>query len=196
MIALAAALLVALICLCFVLFVFFGLRRLSVERQVPRYYQTLAERLTGGIEELELIFFQNKDYDLLSARRELAPVRSKLWRDRRTIALTCLAELQNDAHELWRFRRFLVRNGLRVSFQDEAGILVAFLLLLPSLAVARFSVFLCGPFFLLGVIHTTVAAIRRFSQRCDRLLSRLPREKRLELERKWDQKIPLTAVGL
>lgn len=196
MIAVAVALLVALLCLSFILFAFWGLMRRPVERPVPRYYQTLAERAAGRIEELDLIFFQNRDYDLLSARRELRSVRAKLWRERRKIALLCLADVQNDADVLWRFRRFLVRNGLPVTFQDEAGILVAFLLLLSCLLISRSSVFFCGPFFSLRVIRATAVANERFSHRCDRLVSRMPREKRLELEQKWSQEIPATAACL
>src|SRR5713226_7609927 len=65
------------------------------------------------------IIVGNDDYRKLRTRPELKSVREMFWRDRRRIVLMWLDELRKDVHILWKFRRFLVRNGLLVTFREE-----------------------------------------------------------------------------
>lgn len=192
MIELAVASLCALACLCLILVVFSGVRQSPAERETSLKGRTLAGLSGASVEQLDLIL-QSRDYRSLDGPPELRAARSRLRRDRRKIALMWLTDLQNDVHVVWRFRRFLVRNGLSVTFQDEAGILVAALLSLASLTAARTTVFVCGPFAFVGVVHATGMTVKRLSQRCDGLLSSVSGEKRSAIEQKWEQEVLATA---
>lgn len=192
MIELVVASLCALACLCLIFVVFSGVRQSPAEPETPPEGRTLPGLSGASVEQLDLIF-QRRDYRSLDGLPELRAVRSRLRRDRRRIALLWLAELQNDVYVVWRFRRFLVCNGLQVTFQDEAGILLAALLSLASLTAARTAVFVGGPFAFLGVVRATGVAVRRLPQRCDGLLSHLSGEKRSEIEQKWKQEVLATA---
>lgn len=191
MIELVVASLFALACLCLIFVVFSGVRQSAAEPDTFPKGRTLPGLSGASVEQLDLIF-QSRDYRSLAGLPELRAVRSRLRRDRRRIALLWLAELQNDVYVVWRFRRFLVCNGLQVTFQDEAGIMLAALLSLASLTAARTAVFVCGPFVSVSVVQATGVAVRRLSQRCDGLLSRLG-EKRATIEQKWKQEVLATA---
>lgn len=191
MIELIVAFLVALVSLCLVLLVF-GLPRRTTQSDVSPVCRSMAGIGGARSEEFDLIFHSD-DYQLLNARPELRNLRSRFWRDRRRIALKWLLELRKDVHVAWTFRRFLVRNGLRVAFRDETGILVTALLGLGYLALARTAVFLSGPFLCVHLVRITAVRVERLSQRCDRLLYLLPGEKRIEIEKKWAQEMLPTA---
>ena len=179
--------------LCLSLFVFFFLRldgnvKKSLTNQV-HYVAGLSAALFPPFD----IIVGNDDYRKLRTRRELKSVRKKFWRDRRRIVLLWLAELQKDVHILWKFRRFLVRNGLQVTFREEAGVVFVALLALLSLEVVRAAVFIFGPFALHGALGNARLLVERLSTWGIAPLARVPAARKAEIDQKWQQ---LLAMGI
>ena len=140
------------------------------------------------------IIVGNDDYRKLSTRPELKSVRKMFWRDRRRIVLMWLGELRKDVHILWKFRRFLVRNGLLVTFREEAGVVLASLLALLYLKVVRAGVFIFGPFALHGTLGHARLLVERLSNWGVVPLARVPAARKAEIEQRWTQQ--LLAMGM
>jgi hypothetical protein len=191
MIELIFAFLIALGCLCLV-FLVFGQLGETTHKDVSPVPRSVAGVRRARRDEFALIF-RAEDYSFLNARPDLRNLGSRLWRDRRRIALKWLLELRTDVHVAWTFRRFVVRNGLNVAFRDETVILLMSVLSLGSLALARSAVFLCGPFLFGHLIERTAVCVEGLSHRCDLLVCGLPGEKRAEIEKKWAQEMLFTA---
>src|SRR5204862_5764924 len=92
-----------------------------------------------------------------------------------------------------KFRRFLVRNGLLVSFREEAGVVFAALLALLYLKVVRVAVFIFGPFALHGALGNARLLVERLSTWGIAPLARVPAPRKAEIEQKWQQ---LLAMGI
>jgi hypothetical protein len=158
------------------------------------------DKPTGPVAGVSAVFLPpfdiivgNDDYRKLRTRPELKSVREMFWRDRRRIVLLWLGELQKDVHILWKFRRFLVRNGLLVTFREEAGIVFAALLALLYLKVVRVAVFIFGPFALHGALGNARMLVERLSTWGIAPLARVPAARKAEIEQKWQQ---LLAMGV
>ncbi len=140
------------------------------------------------------IIVGNDDYRKLRTMPELKSVCEMFWRDRRRIVLMWLGELQKDVHVLWKFRRFLVRNGLLVTFREEAGVVFAALLALLYLKVVRAAVFIFGPFALHRALGKARLLVERLSIWGERALARVPAARKAEIEQRWTQQ--LLAMGM
>jgi hypothetical protein len=133
------------------------------------------------------------DYRKLRTIPELKSVRDMFWRDRRRIVLMWLDELWKDVRILWEFRRFLVRNGLQVTFREEASIVFTGLLALVYLKVVRAAVFVFGPFALQGALGNARLLVGRLSTWAVVALARVPAARKAEIEQMWTQQ--LLAMG-
>ena len=140
------------------------------------------------------IIVGNDDYRKLRTMPELKSVREMFWRDRRRIVLMWLGELQKDVHILWKFRRFLVRNGLLVTFREEASVVFTGLLALLYLKVVRAAVFIFGPFALHRALGKARMLVERLSIWGEAALARVPATRRAEIEKRWTQQ--LLAMGM
>jgi len=135
------------------------------------------------------------DYSKLRSRAELRSVRKKFLRDRKRIALLWLAGLKTDLRTLWEFRRFLVRNGLRVTFQEEAAVASAALATLIYLEIAHAAIFILGPFALSGALRNARGLLHLLSRRSVAPLSRVPAARRADIEERWAQHVLLQRAG-
>lgn len=140
------------------------------------------------------IIVGKNDYRKLRTRPELKSISEKFRRDRRRIVLIWLDELRKDVHTLWKFRRFLVRSGLLVTFREEAGVVFAGLLALLYLKVVRAAVFIFGPFALHGALGNARLLVERLSIWGVGPLARVPAAKKAEIEQRWTQQ--LLAIGM
>lgn len=131
----------------------------------------------------------DSDYRALSARPELKTLCAKYRSERRRIALLWLGELERDVRLVWEFRRFLVRNGLPVTFREELAIACAASLALFYLNTIRLNVLLLGPFVLPGALQTAKSPVVRLSRRGAGLLARAPADTRSQLQQKWTQHV-------
>jgi hypothetical protein len=134
------------------------------------------------------------DYRKLRTIPELKTVRGMFWRDRRRIVLLWLDELRNDVHVLWEFRRFLVRNGLPVTFREEATVVFTGLLALLCLNVVRAAVFVFGPFAVQGALGYARLLVGRLSTWGLAALAHVPATRKAEIEERWTQQ--LLAMGM
>ena len=139
------------------------------------------------------IIVGNDDYRKLCTMPELKSVREMFWRDRRRIVLMWIDELRKDVHILWEFRRFLVRNGLLVTFREEVRVIFTGLLALLYLKVVRAAVFIFGPFALHGALGNARLLVERLSIWGEGALARVPAARKAEIEQRWTQQ--LLAMG-
>ena len=183
-----------LVFLCLSLFLFFFLRCDGVA-QDNRVDQT---HPVAGLSAITLPHFEvivgAEDYRKLRRRPELQSVREIFWRERRRIALMWLGELQKDVHILWKFRRFLVRNALPVTFQQETTVVGTALLALLFLRVARLVVFIFGPFALHEAVAKAGVLVELLSRFVVTPLGRVSALRRAEVERQWA--LHLVATGI
>jgi hypothetical protein len=135
------------------------------------------------------MLFDDRDYRMLRAEPELKTVCAKFRRDRRRISLLWLGGLQKDVRLVWEFRRFLVRNGLRVTFREEAAIALAGCFALLYLAAMHGVVFTCGPFVLARTIRAARVPVERLSIQGAGLLARVPPPMRAQLAQQWTKHV-------
>lgn len=141
------------------------------------------------------VLLGSDDYGRLRSRPELRAISKKFLQDRRRIALMWLDGLQTDIRTLWEFRRFLVRNGLRVTLKEELAVASAALAALIYLEVARVAVFVVGPFALRGALRNAKSLLYLLSRRSVVPLSRATAASRAEIEKRWAQHLLLQRAG-
>jgi hypothetical protein len=143
----------------------------------------------AGLSAEPAAIFVNSEYFALRARPELKSVCAQYRRDRRRIALLWLGELERDVRLVWEFRRFLVRNGLAVTFREEAAIALGGSLAMCYLKTVRLAVFFGGPFILPRALRAARLPVVRLSNRGAGLLAKAPADTKAQLERKWTQHV-------
>lgn len=135
------------------------------------------------------------DYNKLRTRPELKSVSKMFLRERRRIALRWLTGLQTDLRTLWEFRRFLVRNGLRVTLREEVLVATAALVALIYLEIARAAIFILGPFALSGAMRNAGLLLQLLSRRSAAPLSRVPAATRAGIEERWANHLLVQRAG-
>src|SRR5580704_11916886 len=91
-------------------------------------------------------FWDPAEYEMLRATPELRGVTATFRKDRQTLALAWIALLLDDVYSLWRFRRFLVRNGVQAKISEEFQILQTAIGAVLFLNFLRIFVRIAGPF--------------------------------------------------
>lgn len=129
------------------------------------------------------------DYLILRATPELRPISDRFRRERRRIVLLWLEELRHDVSTLWKFRRFLVRDGLPVAFREEVTIASAAVIALLYLRIVRTAVFILGPFATFHALRQAKALVEDLSILGGAVLSRVPASRKAELVERWAQHI-------
>ena len=125
------------------------------------------------------------DYRALRSQPALRGTARKLRQDRRELSLLWIGLLRNDLKSLYRFRRFLVRNGAAAGLNEEVKIFGAFVLTLLLLEWGALVVRVAGPFALRGMGRRVRAAVELMSYAPALALSRIPRQGWPELQRNW-----------
>jgi hypothetical protein len=125
------------------------------------------------------------DYQLLCSNPDLRSLAERLRSDRRQLALTWISQLQNDLLTLWRFRRFLIQQGVSSSVGEELGTLQALLLSLMLLTFIRLSIRAAGPFALPRATRQAGQMVDSMSKGAALVLGRIPAAGWPEIERSW-----------
>ncbi len=125
------------------------------------------------------------DYQLLSSNPDLRRLAERLRNDRRQLALTWISLLQGDLINLWRFRRFLIQQGVPSSVKEELGTLQALVLSLVLLNVLRVSIRTVGPFALPRATRQAGQLVDSMSKGAALVLGRIPVAGWAEIERSW-----------
>ena len=125
------------------------------------------------------------DYQLLCSNPDLRNLAERLRNDRRQLALTWISQLQNDLLRLWRFRRFLIQQGVPSSVREELGTLQALVLSLTLLTFIRLSIRAAGPFALPRATRQAGQMVDSMSKGAALVLGRIPVAGWAEIERSW-----------
>jgi hypothetical protein len=125
------------------------------------------------------------DYQLLCSNPDLRSLAERLRNDRRQLALTWISQLQNDLLRLWRFRRFLIQQGVPSNLGEELGTLRALVLSLMLLAFIRLSIRAAGPFALPRATRQAGQMVDSMSKGAALVLGRIPAAGWAEIERSW-----------
>lgn len=129
------------------------------------------------------------DYDLLGSRSDLHGIAIQFRRDRRRLVLLWLSLLRQDVLVLWRFRRFLARNGIEVSFSEEINTAATAVLALFLLSTARALVTLASPFAIGAPLRNASHQVERAAGLCGELLRKLPGTRWRDLQQAWAREV-------
>ena len=125
------------------------------------------------------------DYQLLCSNPDLRRLAERLRDERRRLALTWISLLQNDLITLWRFRRFLIQQGVPSSVSEELGTLQALVLSVVLLSFIRLSIRAVGPFALPRATRQAGQLVDSMSKGAALVLGRIPAAGWAEIERSW-----------
>jgi hypothetical protein len=185
--------LIVFVCFCLFLVLFLAPER-APEKTESEICETIAGLSLANTHAFDMLI-GDSDYRVLRTKPELKAVSAKFRRDRRRIALLWLGELKKDVRLVWEFRRFLVRNGLPVTFREEAAIAFSGYFALLYLAAMSGIVFTCGPFVLAQTIRTARVPVERLSRLGAGLLARAPAAQKAQLELRWTKHVLAWNIG-
>lgn len=191
MLQIIIACLIAFACLCVFVFALRNDVRAGTGLSAPP--RPHLEGLSASSDADSDLIFRAEDYRKLQTCRELKTVRQEFLRARRRIVVLWLKDLKRDVRVLWTFRRFLVSQGLHVTFREELAIAGLGCFAALYLNLATVVVFLAGPYRLARIPRRAKLPVELLAARGTSLLSSLPSETRLRVEQHWQEKI--SAVG-
>ena len=125
------------------------------------------------------------EFDMLLSTAELREVAAEYRKERQALALLWISLLLNDVNGLWRFRRFLVRNGVPATMGEEIQILSDALRATLFLSFLRIVILTFGPFAFSGAARNAHQVVEKMSHSSASVLNRLPRHGWPEIERAW-----------
>lgn len=193
MIQVVVTLIASLLCLC--AFIFLFVRRADLSTRAGQRSDLHVTGLNGvHFPDIDILSGYN-DYRLLVKRSELKSVSAKFREDRRRIVLMWLKELQRDVRVLWEFRRFLVKNGLAVTFREELAIGTTAFITLMELRVLRLLVLTFGPYIPRHALRRVRLPIRQLSGQSVAILSRAPSQTRERVEELWAKYLLVGGMG-
>jgi hypothetical protein len=125
------------------------------------------------------------EFQMLLSAAELREVAAAYRKERQALALLWVSLLLNDVNGLWRFRRFLVRNGVPATMGEEIQILSEALRATLFLSFLRIVILTFGPFAFSGAARNAQHVVERMSYSSASVLNRLPQHGWPEIERAW-----------
>jgi hypothetical protein len=125
------------------------------------------------------------EYRMLRSNPDLSRVAALLRRDRRELALLWISVLLSDLKALWRFRRFLIRNGAPTRIAEEWSILRSLIAAVIFLNLLRLSVLTLGPFVFSRMARRARHPVDTMTRATANVLSRIPSAGWPDLERAW-----------
>ena len=134
-----------------------------------------------------LRLLDSSEFDMLSSTPELRGVAATYRKERQALALVWISLLRNDVNGLWRFRRFLVRNGVSATMGEEMQILSDAVRAMLFLTFLRVVIVTFGPFAFSGAARNAHRMVERMSEASARVLDRMPRHGWPEIERAWQK---------
>ncbi len=174
--------------LLFLVFVAYALRGLpEAGQEVARDELRRIIGLRGLAFRRPDLLFRACDYELIVSRAELRGLRNQLRGDRRELVQTWLALLAEDVKTLWRFRRFLARQGIAVGVFEEARVATTAALALFWLIALRFLVACLGPFAVANLLGRARGLVEATLHLSAHRLGQLPQAAWPEVQRRWSE---------
>ena len=144
----------------------------------------------GHMVRLEGLAFPNaasllddSEYRLLTSNPYLQEVAKRFRRERQTLAVAWISMLQADLKTLWRFHRFLIRQGAPAHFQEEFQILQTYIVSVVLLSMFKILVATGGNFALSRSARRAERLVGKMSTAVANGLGRIPQAGWPELER-------------
>jgi hypothetical protein len=125
------------------------------------------------------------EFHMLRSTAELQEVAAAYRKERQALALLWISLLLNDVNGLWRFRRFLVRNGVPATMGEELQILSDAVRATLFLSFLRVVILTFGPFAYSGAARNAQHVVEKMSHSSASVLNRLPQHGWPEIERAW-----------
>jgi hypothetical protein len=125
------------------------------------------------------------DYQVLCSNPDLRRLAERLRDERKHLALAWVSLVQGDLLRLWRFRRFLIQQGVASSVSEELGTLQSLFGSLVLLGLLRFSIRMMGPFALPRATRQAGQLVDSMSKGAALVLGRIPAAGWAEVERSW-----------
>jgi hypothetical protein len=134
-----------------------------------------------GAEQL----LDDSDYQVLRSNPALNNVAAKFRQDRQELIVLWINMLLNDLRALWRFRKFLIRNGTPTGFTEEWVIFRSFIGAVLFLNTLKFFVVMFGPYAFSKVTRRAHGSVELMSQAAAATLRRTPQAGWSDLGRTW-----------
>lgn len=134
-----------------------------------------------------LRLLDSTEFDMLGSTPELREVAATYRKERQALALVWISLLRSDVNGLWRFRRFLVRNGVSATMGEEMQILSDAVRAMLVLTFLRVVIMTFGPFAFSGAARNAHRMVEQMSEASARVLDRMPRHGWAEVERAWQK---------
>jgi len=187
MAAIFVSILISVICLLLLFLFFIRTDAPAAETPAPKHIDLSIAGLSAVcILDLDTLL-GDRDYRKLRGKPELRRTSERFRRDRRRIVLMWLEELRSDVNVLWQFRRFLVGDGLPVTFREEVTVASAALIALLYLKIVRIAVFILGPFATFHALRNAKILVEDLSILGGALLTRVPASRKAEIVERWAQ---------
>jgi len=171
---------------------FFAFLKIAVQgpsRSAPDSSAVLAVQQMVNLDGLSFAGGQRlldpTEFQMLLSAAELREVAAAYRKERQALALLWISLLLNDVNGLWRFRRFLVRNGVPATMGEEMQILADAVRAVAFLSFLRIVIITFGPFAFSGAARNAQQVVEKMSHSSASVLNRLPRHGWPEIERAW-----------
>ena len=129
------------------------------------------------------------ELEMLESTPELRAVTITFRKERRSMALLWTSLLLDDVNSLWRFRRFLVRNGAPANLGEELQILQTAFFAVLFLSSLQVLLRVAGPVAIGGTARRARRMVEKLSISSARVLDRMPRAGWAEVERDWQKSL-------
>jgi len=127
------------------------------------------------------------EYQILLSNPDLRQVARQLRKDRQELVLLWISGLLADLKALWRFRQFLIRQGVAATFREEFDILQVFVLSLFLLTFMKVSIRILGPFAFVRMTRRAKGGVEKMSYATAGVLGRIPPAGWPEIGRNWSR---------
>ena len=125
------------------------------------------------------------EYQIFLSNPDLHGVARQFRKERQELALLWISLLMRDLNTLWRFRKFLIRQGVAATLREEFETLRVFVLSLFLLAAMKASIRIWGPFVFAQMTRRARHGVEQLSYATAGLLGRVPQAGWAEIERNW-----------
>ena len=125
------------------------------------------------------------EYQILLSNPDLRPLAKRFRKERQELAVLWISSLLIDVKTLWRFRQFLIRQGVSATLGEELEILQAFVLSVVFLSLVKASICVFGPFMLAQATRRARRGVDKMSYATAGVLGRIPPAGWPEIERSW-----------
>jgi hypothetical protein len=125
------------------------------------------------------------EYQILLSNPDLRRVARQFRKERQELVLLWISGLLADLKMLWRFRQFLIRQGVAATLREEFDIFLVFAISLSLLTFMKVSTRTLGPFAFARTNRRARRGVEKMSYATAGVLGRIPATVWPEIGRNW-----------